>query len=294
MAGRALLSSLMVLLMASGCQQPVLDRYQGFARAGSASVKATASFIQASREAAIEADSAVLLRGREALDTEGRRQEVLAHDRALQKRLGLLGDLEKQGSLLQSYLDGLAALAASGEGDALSSSLKADCEALEALRPGLTEATLGSVRVGGLLEEATAPVVKAVQVRGLDRELKARSAHIHRELLLQEAALKALGLALSEDLALTLNLDETAGVVEPYAQATAALPSTWAARRKALLLKGVAARSAGDAAAQAALLRKSFEQLVEDRLAPGTLARLSEGAVDLEGLARQLRTAPEP
>jgi len=90
---------------AGGCASARVAQFHSFAEAGRAYVKASQVVLDEAGTAAIDADSVVALRGREALDASGRRAHLIEQDKLLATRLLLLKQIGRHGRLLESYFD---------------------------------------------------------------------------------------------------------------------------------------------------------------------------------------------
>jgi len=186
-------------------------------------------------------------------------------------KMVLLGDIGRHGRLLQSYFEALAALADPKAPATLGTAAQGVFDSIGGLSPTIKSASLGSVKIGDRIPQATNFVVQVFKAKALENELKARSKAIERELALQEAAFTVITSTLETDLAVQLQLEETEDVIEPFA-APKDLPKGWAARREEILRARVAAASSKAAQEAAAKLRESFVALVENRLSEPSIA----------------------
>src|SRR5882724_8005391 len=95
-----------------GCAAARLTQFHNFAQAGTAYTKASQAVLDEAGTAAIEADSLIAQKGRDALRTaDERRRFIIGNNQELRKRLVLLGDIGRHGRLLQSYFETLAQFA---------------------------------------------------------------------------------------------------------------------------------------------------------------------------------------
>src|SRR5207253_1499816 len=173
--------------------------------------------------------------------------------------------------LLQSYFETLAALADPKAPATLGTAAQGVFDSIGGLSPAIKSASLGGVKIGDHIPQATSFAVQVFKAKALENELKARSKAIERELALQEAAFTLITSTLETDLAVQLQLEETEEVIEPFAAAKD-LPKGWAVHREEILRARVAAASSKAAQEAAAKLRESFVALVENRLSEPSIA----------------------
>ena len=95
--------TLLVVLCLTGCAGRRVDQFQTFADAGARYAQAMVTLTEEAGAAAIDADSAVLERGRPDWSQQERAEKLQAHDEKLRTLLDVLGDLRKQTTLLQRY-----------------------------------------------------------------------------------------------------------------------------------------------------------------------------------------------
>src|SRR5207244_10665238 len=88
-------------------------------------------------------------------------------------------------------------------------------DSIGGLSPAIKSASLGGVKIGDHIPQATSFVVQVVKAKALENELKARSKAIERELALQEAAYTVITSTLETDLDLEANLDAAGAGREP-------------------------------------------------------------------------------
>jgi len=272
---------------AGGCASARVAQFHSFAEAGRAYVKASQVVLDEAGTAAIDADSVVALRGREALDASGRRAHLIEQDKLLATRLLLLKQIGRHGRLLESYLDTLQALADSDAPETVGTAAKAAFDSVAKLSPSIKDASIGDVKVESLIPPAASFVVGRLKLKALENELKARSQAVERELALQEAALKAITSSLETDLMARLKSQQT-DVVRLYA-ADGELGDAWVERRRQVLQAQVSAQSAGKAAEAAAELRNSFVALVERRLTETSIQQVIANINSVLDLIDQVR-----
>ena len=112
-------------------------------------MKASQAVLDEAGSAAIDTDSVVALRGREAMDSRERRQHLLDQDKLLNARLLLLRQIGTHGQLLESYFETLQALADSDAPETAGLAAKGVFDSIAKLSPGFAmrrSATFGSSR----------------------------------------------------------------------------------------------------------------------------------------------------
>lgn len=251
-----------------------LDQFRGFADAGVAYVNASESLLEQAGDAAIDADSHVLVVARERLPDPGERtRSLLESNRLLRERLTLLEELRRHGQLLRSYFLALAALADGEPTAGIAAATGEIVVALGDLEAGIRTARIGGLQVGDLASGATEIAVADFRRVALERELRAHASTIASELDLQRAAMEAVAAQMRADLEIVLAGLEATEVVAPF-RAGRQLPRRWWTSRKEILKADRAIESADAGAVAAAALETSFVALVEDRLGLADLQAL--------------------
>lgn len=251
-----------------------VGQFHAFAEAGVAYVDAADAFLDEAGDAAVDADSRLLMVARERLpDSANRTRSLLDSNSLLRERLNLLSDLRRHGQLLRAYFLALAALAESDRPAEIGEATREIVDALGRLDERIRAARVGGARVGEFAAGVTELAVATFRRAALDRELEAHADLIARELDLQEAAMRAVAGQLHADLAIVLAGLETTEVVRPFA-GTRQLPRRWPDSRREILRAGQAIESADAAADAAARLRRAFVALAEDRLGTADLQPL--------------------
>ena len=278
---------LLLCTAVGGCTSARVNQFHGFAEAGRAYVKASQVVLDEAGSAAIDTDSVVALKGREAMDSSERRQHLLEQDKLLNGRLLLLRQIGRHGQLLESYFATLQALADSDAPETAGLAAKGVFDSIAKLSPGIRNASIGDIRVEPLIPAATSFVVRRLKVKALEKELEARAQLVERELALQEAALKAITSNLETDLLARLKSQQT-DVARLFA-ADGSLGEDWVDRRRQVLEAQVSAQSAGKAAEAAAALRTSFVALVEQRLTEPSIQQVIASINSVLDLIEQIR-----
>jgi hypothetical protein len=248
--------------------------FREFADAGVAYVDAADAFLEEAGDAAIDADSHVLMVARERLpDSAERAKNLVESNRLLRERLGLLSDLRLHGHLLRAYFLALAALAESDAPTEIGAATEEIVTSLGALDEGIKRAKVGGREVGDFTGVVVEIALAGFRRAALERELKAHASSIERELDLQQAAMRAIGEQMRTDLEIVLAGLETTEIVRPFRD-TRQLPRRWPTSRREILKAAVSVESADAAADAAAGLKTSFVKLVEDRLGISDLQAL--------------------
>ncbi len=266
----------MIVLAEGACAAPRAEQFRQFAQAGIAYAGAVDALTREAGGAAIDADSAVLERARDGLESkEERQQTVLEHDQLLEERLAILTDLSRHAQLLAAYFSGLDALAASRQPAAAAAGAAAQelVQSMGVLSGRIRDAQIGAEPVARFSGAVTAIIVGNLRSTELERELRARGPALERELDTQRAAMQAIAEALRDDLAITLDQQELVEIVEPY-RGEARLARAWHRRRREILVASTASASADAGAAAAAALKDSFTALARGELSSWSVAGL--------------------
>lgn len=301
MIGRKRLWLLIVVLLASGCasQQVRVDQFAAFAATGSAFAQAMDPVLTESFDATATTSALVLQQVRDDLPVTDRLSALDLADTDLNDRLAILRDLKRHLSVLQSYFDALAALAAtSAESSGTVGVAQGLVAALGKISPRIANATIGGSRIGDLIGPAVQFAFVSHQSKVLNDELSRRADSIDRELQLQHAALSALADAYTADLEVVAAKTYRDQVALPFA-GSGALRSDWANTRTELLQSTLNTSSIQAAADAASRLRASFVALVENRLSSAGIAALQTDinaildAIDKSRAGRATSTAQE-
>jgi hypothetical protein len=253
------------LLCTTACTTARLDQFERFAEAGVAYAGAIDALTVEAANAAIDADSAVLARAREALSEAERTGTILEHNDLLEERVALLRDIQRHADLLGAYFLVLGTMATSDAPAASGAAARQVASSLGVISDRIRTARVGDAGIADFSGSVVRISVARFQRAALERELEARAAVLERDLDLQQAALSAIAAEMAADLQAVLGQQQLAEIVEPYRAAGARLPRTWARRRREILTATAAVDSASAAAAAAATLKESFAALAENR-----------------------------
>ena len=283
-----LAASLVAVLSLMGCAAR-LNQFNTFAQAGINYVSASQTVLQAAGTAAVNTDSALLIRHRADLDETKRRAIVMESDALLRQRLQVLQLISAHGKLLQAYFQALASLSDPKATDTVGTAAQGVYDAIAKISPDLKNAKMGGTTVSSFIPTATAPLVAAFKSHALDKELKARAGAIANEIALQEAAFDAIQSELKTDLQEQQNFNETDNINQYVG--VPPLPSNWADERLALLSTPAAVASADSASKAAAQLRSAFTAVVEGRLDTAGFTSLMGDISNMLTIAGTIKTA---
>lgn len=277
------------LLALAGCATARLNQFNTFAQAGINYVAASQTVIQDAGTAAVNTDSALLVKARPSLDQSQRKARVATSDALLKQRLQVLQLISAHGKLLQAYFEALASLSDPKAKNSIGTAAQGAYDSLAKLSPTLKNAKMGSTSVSSFIPTATAPVVATFKVHALNEELKARSNAIANELALQEAAFSAIAAELKTDAQVQQNFRETDSINQFTAETP--LPAEWASQRLTLLSTPPAIASADAASKAAAKLRSAFTAVVENRLDSAGFASLMSDISNMVTIAQSIQGA---
>lgn len=289
---RATALTLTALFLSACATTARVGQFREFADAGVAYVDAADAFLEEAGDAAIDADSHVLMVARERLppDAAERANGLVESNRLLRERLALLLDLRAHGHLLRAYFLALAALADSEAPSEIGRASQEIVTSLGALDEGIKRAKVGDRAVGDFTGAVVEITVANFKRAALERELNAHASIIERELDLQQAAMRAIGEQMRTDLEIVLAGLETTEIVRPFS-GTRQLPRRWPASRREILKAALAVESADAAADAAEGLKTSFVALVEDRLGISDLQAL---VADIDRILELIETVARP
>jgi uncharacterized protein YjaG (DUF416 family) len=280
---------LLLLFSVTSCVSTRVNQFAGFAEAGRQYTRAMESLTTEAGGLAIDADSELLLKGRDQLSQEERGKMYIERSDALRELLVTLQGIRKHSRLLERYFTALGALAGSDPTAALSSELNSVVNSLAALHPALEKASMGNARVSDYMGAAVPLVLSGIKQQALEQELRRNAPVIERELELQTALLKALSQQMTEDLELLLDMKDYSGVTRPFVEAPS-LGDTWKAKRKEVLTGYLSVDAVEKAASAAESLQRGFRDLVERRIGIGGFAPVFSDIHAMLDLVEMLRT----
>jgi len=257
---------LVICFLLSGCATARISQFSRFAELGSAYSEVVVGLTKEAGNAAIDADSAVLIKGRENIPLEERGKTIIDHNKLLRERIGLLRDLRLHTQLLRSYFQALAALARSDEPSGIGAASEDVVNSLGRLGDSIKNAKVGALSVSEFIGPVVKITVGQFQRGALEKELRIRAPIIERELELQQAALQVIDEQIRTDLEVLQSRREALEVVDPFRGSKDSLPSDWAKRRKEILSLHLSLDSIDAGAELARNLKLAFLALVENRL----------------------------
>ena len=272
----------------SSCTTARVNHFKQFSQAGIAYSNAVSVLIDDAGNAAIAADSMVLVKTRPHLSKEERQTAIIDQNKLLRERLSLLGDLKRHARLLRSYFEALGALAESNAPSGIGSAAEGVVEQLRKLHPAIETARIGDSPISSFVGNVTRIAVAHFKVAALEKELHDRASVIERELDLQQAALSAIAKQLRTDLQSQIQQEESNEVVLPY-QSDEPLPSGWAERRTEALKAHLSLASANAAADAARELKVAFVSLSEGRFQFVDVPKLIDGINEIVSLIEKVQ-----
>lgn len=285
---------LLIFIGFTSCVSTRVNQFAEFAHAGRQYARAMEILTTEAGGLAIDADSELLLKGREELSREERGKMYIERSGALKELLETLQGIRKHSRLLERYFNALGALAGSDPTAALTSELTSVVNSLAALHPGLERASIGNSKVTDFMGAAVPLVLSGIKQQALEMELRRNAPVIERELELQSALLKALSQQMTEDLELLLDIKDYSGVTRPFVEAPS-LGDTWKAKRKEVLTGYLSVDAVEKAASAAESLQRGFRDLVERRIGIGGFAPVFSdihAMLDLVEMLRNPKTTP--
>ncbi|NNC99986.1 MAG: hypothetical protein HKN85_07385 [Gammaproteobacteria bacterium] len=261
---------LFLLTCLPACVNSNINQFQQFSDAGAAYSDTMMLLTLEAGNAAIDADSQILIKNRGALNESERSDTYLDQTKSLQGLLTELRLFRQHTHLLAKYFRTLAKLSDQNIQSGLAESSTLLLTDIQALRPNLEKAEIGGAKVKDLLPAATRMITAAFQNKALENELRANAATIGKELNLQNAFLKALAVGMEADINVIINLKSFQDVAKPYIK-TGTLPKSWIEKRRELLTSTVMLSSVANARNAADDLHSLFVALVENKAGPSDI-----------------------
>jgi hypothetical protein len=267
----------LALGLASACTTR-LNQFQALSQAGVAYTQALEPLLDEAAEAALNRNSLYLIqfrnRGDRCSQPQVLQREIDAHNQKMAKRLELLRQIKQHGRLLRAYFTVLAGLAGSEAPEKIS-----------AAAAGITEQTLNiggrlgtdaqvAQQLPGIISGAAGFVVQAIKVKALEEELEKRGPVIYKQILLHQAAVRAVSGMLLTDTKIYWQRAKR-DVHQQYVMGGCPpLPDSWMQKRRQALTMELSLQSADAAQKAVAKLGKAYQ-----RLAKGEAAWEEIGAV---------------
>jgi hypothetical protein len=257
-----------VLLVAAvtslNCASRRVNQFAAFAEAGRLYSEAVNELTIEAGNAAIDADSAVLLASRESLSEMERLQALKEHKETLQPLLTVLFDLRKQTILLRRYFVVLAQLASDDAPSGIAERASGLVGELQTIGPGLKSAKIGDAEISSFVDAAVPVVVGHFQAKALESHLRAHSNTLEQQLEIQRAVVAALAESTTSHLEIVIQQSETEIVARPYVTG-GQLPGDWADRRRESITASVTIQSVDRAVSASEELKRLFIALAENK-----------------------------
>ena len=255
---------LLLSVIFTGCANKKVNQYHAFSQAGQAYSDAIIELTQQAGNAAIDADSQILIQLRKSLDQSDRSNIYPQHTNELVGILSNLRIFREHTGLLKKYFGVLSTLSEQGQTADIDTSTNTLVTALTTLSPSLINATVGGSKVSDLIKASPSFLIGSFQNKALENELKINARTIERELSLQQAYLNALAKDLESDLQAVINTKAFQEVATPYIN-SGNLPKGWAENRRQSLSSIVVMGSVNNAKKAADDLNKLFVALVSNK-----------------------------
>ena len=283
--------ALLTMLFLVGCDTDRLAQFGSFAAAGTAYVTTFQTFTAGAGSAFIAADSATFVKARTNQDdahlvanAKVLRAALAEDDKTLKAYLSNLQKLNAHANLLGAYFAAMTQLTNGKASAATVTSMNSLLDSINTFNPEIEKASFAGKNVKDFLGVATQLVVTHYEVKELDEQLKKSAPVIDRALTLQQAAVEAISAQLSDSLSASLQLQESANVLDPYVT-PGPLPSAWIASREAYIRQNVMLQSADGADAAIKSLHTAFTQLATDKSSTINFAKLYSDIGTMAGYA---------
>ncbi len=283
--------ALLTTLSLIGCDTDRLAQFGAFAAAGTAYVAIFQTFTADVGSAFIAADSATFVKARTNQDAAHLaenarilRADLAQDDKTLKAYLSNLQKLNAHANLLGAYFAAMTQLTNGKASAAAVTSLNSQLDSINTFNPEIEKVSFAGKNVKDFIGLPTQLVVTHYEVKALDKQLKMSAPVIDRALTLQQAAIEALSAELNDSLSASLQLQESANVLDPYVT-PGPLPSAWIANREAYIRKEVILESADGAVAAIKSLHTAFTQLATDKSSTINFGKLYSDIGTMAGYA---------
>jgi hypothetical protein len=273
--------ALLLLVAASGCATTEIPQFQAFATAGSSYTQAVDGLLTEVGSSAVDANSAKLLETQEL--TPVTRAQLGQQDQEMRDYLAELERIRTQVDLLGEYFQALASLATSNAPESFSTQVQNVATSLNGVSQQVRGTDIASdpQAAATLAGGVGSLVVKGVQGRALERELRARKETIAEVLLLQQALLKVLSSQAEANARFTSARQYDKEVVIPLTtnQVTSdPARESWMTDRRQMLSQPLLVQQVQAAEQAAASLRQAWSKLLSHDLT----------AADVQAIAAQI------
>ncbi len=252
---------ILAIILLSSCVSQQLNRFSGFADAGSSYCEAMHKLTREAGLIAIDADSELLLEDRDLFSQDERREIYKERTQALEELLATLSSIRDHTSLLERYFTSLSQLSGTKSQSALNGQLESVISSLRSIHPGLENASIGNASVKDFMGAASPMMISVFKQKKLGEELRKNGATIERELELQQALLTALTEQMKSDLELMLKMKDFQTVSQPFINA-ARMPDNWKEKRKEILTTYLMLDAADKARSAAGELKNAWLNLL--------------------------------
>jgi hypothetical protein len=271
----ALLSA---LLLCPACASTSVVHGRALASAGAAYGKASDLLLQATQEAAVDADSARLLSEGQGLSRDERRA-LLARHAPVSQTIADLSRLRRHARLLTRYFEALGRLAGARADTEAGDAAGDAAAALTHLGTELTGSTLLDAGERDTISQLARLTVQTVSRSAFERELSTRGPAIDREIEIQKTLLDAVRRKLRADLDSAAALGSERDVTRPFVENAVLDPRAWIGLRRAYLLVPPSTDALKSASNAASKLRAAWREWVSGRFDEAALREL---AADIE------------
>ncbi len=256
---------LLFSLVFTSCVTSRVNQFASFADAGKLYLTAVDGLLQETGRVAIDTDSEILLKDRDLFNQEERGDLYLERAEVLREYLATLQDLQRHTSLLGDYFTALGQLAGTEAPSSLGDRMNAVMKSLESLHPRLKEASFDSGAAKDFMGASVPLAIASFRNQKLEAELRRNAPLIERELELQQAMVTALAGQLRFDLELLLGQKDYNQVMMPYVN-PGMIGEPWKAKRREVMTTYLSLDAVNKAVAAAGALKRSFLDLVENRM----------------------------
>lgn len=278
---RRLATLVFLTAVLTGCATTAkVSRFEAFAATGAQYAATLDSLLVEVGTVMIDTDSDELLETAAEFPGAVTRAELKTQDAVLRSNLGELDLFRRQAVVLGDYFAGLSRLATTEAAESFGAELQNTVASLNGLSSALGSSSLARNEAGvaQLTQGVGTLIVRGVQLRALDRELKARKQTIVEILRLHRALLAALKAGLDSDLEYEGNRRYETEVIEPFLAGNVGDPEGWKAKRRELGSEPAVRKQLEDAAHAAQQLQGAWGMLLANKL----------GAADVQAVVNDL------
>lgn len=293
-------------LLSVGCATTAkISQFETFAQAGKAYAEAMngspssdGGLLDAAKDVLVDTNSEKLLQTVADFPGSVDRAAFKEQDSAMRANLSELDLLKRQVTLLADYFTALSNLASTKAPESFGAELGSTVTSLDALSGALGETSLfkDTAAAQSVAQGVGTLIVRGVQLRALQRELKERKQTIAEVLGLHQALLAALKAQISADQQLTRDRQYEEEVVAPFlaGQVQEGNAASWKQDRVDLLGPAPVAQQVANAESAVKNLRSAWAKLLVNKLtASDVQAVVSDLEPILAGLGALKKTGTE-